>query len=172
MIDLTCTRFVLVSLERRLTIEQMLWMESLVPNCSRKFTAIHVDGIENAKNQAVFVALESQEDFFVFMDDDVRPGPEANAFLRLDADVKCCEVPMQGERAWSQEDSFHDTLWCTSRRVLEAIEPPWFEWPRNTTHTAYLGCLCSSFKRKVVGAGFTVAHGGHAGHDSRKTWCR
>lgn len=130
---------------------------------------------ECARNVAVrefALGSDPSYEWFVFLDHDVRPTGNTSQFLHLEADVKCCEVEMESKAAWCRRDaSFHDAMWCTSRKVLESIKPPWFVQRYNEDHTQMDGCICQSFRDKVIEAGFSISHGGYAEHDRDGSWC-
>jgi len=132
------------------------------------------ENIECARNTAIAeAALASDPSFkwFIFVDKDIRPDGRTKRFLDLDKDVKCCQVEQRSKDAWAWPNDFHDAMWCTSRHVLETIEPPWFKFRYNKDGTQMDGCMCQSFRDKVLEAGFTIAHGGWAEHDRDGSWC-
>lgn len=179
MIDLEKTRFIVTAYpDNRWPVEVVAFVEKLMDNV----TPLRPDYRDSlvvydrtcARNSAIKEsALGSHPNYqwFVFIDHDVRPQVTTPQFLMLDADVKCCQVPMQRPTAWSSPTSFHEAIWCTSRKVLQAIEPPWFMQRYNEDGTRLEGCICQSFRDKVLEAGFTIAHGGWAEHDRDGSWC-
>ena len=183
MIDLAHTRFVVTAWpDHRWPLEIMWWIEGLMKNVTPARPdwrdSIKKQNVVCARNWAIrHSALGSHPDYqwFVFMDRDVRPSckdDNTTRFLTIDADVKCCQVQHGENRAaYSWHDDFHEPIWCTSRRVLEAIEPPWFMQRYNADGTEMDGCICQSFRKKVLEAGFTIAHGGWADHDRDGSWC-
>lgn len=181
MIDLAHTRFIVTAWpDHRWPLEIMRWMEGLMENVTpaRKDyrSSVKVKNVECARNHAIkFDALRSDKSYewFVFLDRDVRPrqGDTTTKFLRLTEDVKCCQVEHGTDTAYAWPDDFHEPIWCTSRDVLEAIKPPWFVQHYNEDHTEMVGCICKSFREKVLDAGFTIAHGGRADHDREGSWC-
>lgn len=113
-------------------------------------------------------------DQFIFADSDMRPSrKQSSSFLDLDADIRCVEyqTEMDTEVSWTPETAFHTGIWWTTRHVLEAIRRPWFEWQYQDDGCATVGCICTSFRRKALDAGFTIKHGGHAGHTPRIRRC-
>lgn len=176
-IDLSRTRFFVTAWpDQRWPIEVMWFIETVT-----KGLPVHPEYRNNlkvrdrtcARNTAIRRALDSPDHFewFCFIDNDVRPGPKSLRFFDLDADVICCEVPMRADTAWNWPDAYHEPMWCTSRGVLEAIDPPWFIQFYSDDGTKQDGCICQSFRRKVLTAGFTIAHGGWAEHDQDASWC-
>ena len=180
MIDLTKTRIIVTAWpDHRWPLEIMRWIEGLMAGVVHRDdyrSSVKVKNRECARNHAIkYDALGSAPSYewFIFLDRDVRPcqGDETTKFLRLDADVKSCQVKHGTESAYSWPDAFHDPIWCTSRRVLESIEPPWFVQGYNADHTEMDGCICQSFRAKALEAGFSIAHGGWAKHDRDASWC-
>lgn len=176
-IDLSRTMFFVTAWpDQKWPVEVMWFIEQ-----ATKGLSVHPDYRNNvvvrdrtcARNTAIQRALSSPADFgwFIFIDNDVRPGMRSMRFLDLGADVNSCEVPMRTATAWSWPDAFHDPMWSISRAVLEAIDPPWFMQPYNQDSTRMEGCICKSFQKKVLAAGFTIAHGGWAEHDQDASWC-
>ena len=179
MIDLTKTRFIVCAWpDHRWPVEIVWWIEELMigvePARPDYRDSIKTRNVVCARNVAILEsALGSHSDYewFIFLDRDVRPGPRTTKFLDLQADVKCCAVEHDSKHAFAWPDSFHCSLWCASRHVLETIQPPWFMREYNASGTQMVGCLCNSFRKKVLEAGFTIAHGGWAEHDSDGSWC-
>lgn len=137
--------------------ERVLWVRSPAP------------AIDVQYNAAVKAALARYEFCrFVFADPDIQPHSEHMAeFWMVAADIVGCRYPNGGEASWGP-DQFHCGLWRTSRHVLAALAPPRFVWKYNADHTEHLECLCATFNRRVLAAGFTVATGGHAMHETRE----
>lgn len=179
MIDLARTRWIVTAWpDHRWPVEITWWIEKLLKGVT-PLRPDYRDSVNKrdqvcARNTAIVEsALASPKEYqwFVFLDHDVRPNELTARFLELDADVKCCEVPMELPMAWDWPDKFHDALWCTSRNVLDAIKPPWFMQSYNENGTEMEGCICQSFRSKVIEAGFSIAHGGWADHDRDGSWC-
>lgn len=181
MIDLAHTRFIVTAWpDHRWPLEIVRWIESLMsgvtPARPDYRASVKKQNVVCARNYAIKTeALGSHPDYkwFVFLDRDVRPCPgnKTTRFLALDADVKSCQVEHGNKAAYSWPDDFHEPIWCTSRRVLEAMEPPWFLQSYNEDGTEMAGCICVSFRKKVLEAGFSIAHGGWAEHDRDGSWC-
>ncbi len=175
-IDLSRTRFIVTAWpDQRWPVEVMWFIEEVTKGLTLQpdyRDSLKVRDRTCARNTAIVRALESTHyDWFCFIDNDVRPDIRSVRFLRLDADVISCQVPMRTDTAWSWPNSFHEAMWATSRRVLEAIEPPWFLQRYNSNGTKMDGCICKSFQTKVLEAGFQIAHGGWAEHDQDGSWC-
>jgi hypothetical protein len=179
MIDLKKTRFICTNWPDKCWNEEtVIWIEGLMehvrPHSPDYRKSVCKSNIVCARNTAILKeAIGSLKTYehFVFIDRDVRPTPLTTSFLELETDVKVCQMSHRSEAAWSKPDSFHESLWCTTRDVLEAVKPPWFQHTYNSTGTEMLTCLCHSFRTKVIQAGFTISHGGWAKHDQLKSWC-
>ena len=178
MIDIEKTRFLVTAWpDQRWPVELMLWIERLTHG--KNMPADYRESIKKqdrtcARNTCIkkcALGSDPRYEWFVFADSDVRPDERSDAFLALEADIKACQVPMRSDTAWSLPNSFHESLWCTSRRVLEAIEAPWFMQGYTDDGCNLTGCICRSFQRKALAAGFTIAHGGWAEHDLDGSWC-
>jgi len=119
-------------------------------------------------NQAIKVALASNQNHFVFCDSDIRPDMESMVpFWSATADVVGAKYPTENLHAWDDPAVIHGGMWRTRREVLEALEPPYFEWEFDAEHTHVTKCLCWHFCDKVRAAGFTVAQAGTAKHEPR-----
>lgn len=178
MIDLSRARFIVTAWpDNRWPVEIIHWIEKTTKGTECRLdnrTSIRVKNIVCARNWAVQNgALGSNQHFnqFVFIDRDVRPTEDTIAFLELKTDVKCCQVQQRVKTAYSNTDSFHESIWSTSRKVLESIKPPWFMHKYNAAGTEMIGCICQSFRTKVLELGFTISHGGYAEHDRDGSWC-
>ena len=176
-IEIARTHFIITSWpDKRWPVETVEWIEHLTwKTDSRRDnrTTIKKKNVVCARNTAIKVALNTDRHFehFVFLDRDVRPTERTRRFLELDADVRCCQVQQRVQTAYSWPTSFHESIWATSRHVLEAIEPPWFMHRYTADGCNMLGCICQSFRDKVLEAGFSIAHGGWAEHDRDESWC-
>ena len=128
-----------------------------------------------ARNSAVRdIVLPRVNDFewAMFIDNDVtitHPGVEH--FLAAGADVVSCTCKMRQRNAWATPDSFHTPFWRCRVEVLGTIPAPWFEYPYSPDGCEVLGCDCMHFRRKVLKAGFSIAHAGHCGHACTGSWC-
>jgi len=179
VVDLASTRFIVTAWpDHRWPLEITVWIEELMKDVTpvnlNYRHSLKKQNVVCARNTAILeAALGSAPEFqwFVFLDRDVRPDSRTRKFLDLEADVKCCQVKQSQEDAYAWPTDFHETIWCTSREVLAAIKPPWFMHEYNDTGTEMIGCLCQSFRKKVLDAGFTIAHGGWAEHDRDQSWC-
>lgn len=125
--------------------------------------------LASAYNLIVHLALHHTESkYFIFADNDVGPNKhQTDPFLELPGDVVSCEYDGEPERigqTWGAVNAFHAGLWRASRAVLQSIRPPWFEWRYVSDGTAVKSCLCPSFSRKALQAGFTIRHGGWCDH--------
>lgn len=179
MIDLSRTRFIITAWpDNRWPVEIFNWIEFLMKDITPA-TAEYRDSVKKkhvvcARNTAVKESALGSDpiyEWFVFMDRDIRPNKHTAKFLALEADVKSCQVDQAEKTAWGWPHDFHESIWCTSRMVLERIEPPWFMQQFNADGTEMVGCLCVSFATKVRAAGFSIAHGGWAEHDRDNSWC-
>lgn len=187
-VDLAHTRIIVTAWpDNRWPIEISLWIEDLmkdvVPARPDYRISLRQKNIVCARNIAIRdAALGSDRvdqngnpmprfEWFIFLDKDVRPNPKTTQFLNLEADVKCCQVKQDEDDAYAWPNDFHESIWCTSRGVLEAIKPPWFHYTYTKDGCGMVGCICGSFRRKVLDAGFSIAHGGWAEHDRDKSWC-
>lgn len=179
MIDLSRTRFIVTAWpDHRWPVETIKWIEGLMSSVTPARPdyrdSINKKNIVCARNTAILesaLGSDKSYEWFVFLDRDVRPSEHTAMFLGLEADVKCCMVEQADKTAYMRPTDFHESIWCTSRRVLEAIKPPWFMHEYNETGTEMVGCICVSFSKKVRAAGFSIAHGGWAEHDRDKSWC-
>jgi hypothetical protein len=181
MIDIAKTRFIVIAWpDNRWPVETQWWINHLTRGHAIRpdnMLSTNVDNVECARNDAIKRAINSHDAFehFVFIDRDVRPivaTPSAtDEFLALDKDVKCCRMEHRSQNAWANDESFHDALWSAPRHVLESVPPPWFTMRYNEDHTRMLGCICQSFRDRVLLAGFTIGHAGWANHDQDKSWC-
>ena len=178
-VDLSKTRFIITAYpDHRWPVETVIWLETIMrgitPARSDYRDSLKKKQIMCARNTAVrHCALNSHKSYewFVFIDQDVRPTDHTIQFLQLQSDIKCCQVEMYNKHAWSSPTAFHEAIWCTSRKVLEAIKPPWFEFKYNADGTDLVDCICGSFRRKALDAGFSISHGGWAEHDKDSSWC-
>jgi hypothetical protein len=126
---------------------------------SKRFT-------ECAYNLAVErLALPSDCDHFVFADRDMRPGPDTEPFLQAEGELVACQFDLGGDDPWKDPQAMHCGLWRCSRRVLEAIKPPWFLRVFSDKGTRQDKCPCLYFRDKAREAGFKVVRAGWCHHD-------
>jgi len=127
--------------------------------------------VETAYNAAIkHLALPSSYQEFIFADRDVRPGPETKPFLLADGDVVACEYPVAGNESWDDPQALHTGLFRCRRQVLESIKPPWFERHYSPDGMTEVGCLCQSFRDKVLAAGFQMVRAGKVKRDRSTQW--
>ena len=124
-----------------------------------------------ARNTMIAAAVASHAEWFLFVDRDVRPDHRADAIFSLAADVRACQTQHHGDQAWIWPTAFHDSLWLTTRKVLQAIGSPWFSPPAyDGLFQTRIGCLCKTFAERALAKGFSIAHGGWARHDEQRSW--
>lgn len=179
-IDLARTRFIVTAYpDHRWNVQIMHWIESLMVGVEHRADyrdSLSVRNMVCARNVAIkksALASHQSYEWFIFIDRDVRPiVGHTELCLALSADIKCCQVKQESGEAWSWPTSFHDALWCTSRRVLESINPPWFTHHKMSNDGCkMIGCMCHTFRDRALDAGFSIAHGGWAEHDRDNSWC-
>jgi len=116
------------------------------------------------------VTMGRKFDWFFSVDNDVTiTVPGITHFLKVQADVVSCDCQMRNSRAWEESRSFHTPMWFCRTKVLEAIEPPWFDFVYSPDMCEVRACECLYFRDKAIEAGFSVAHGGHCGHGNHGT---
>ena len=147
----------------------LMWLEGRFP-----FKNLRVCGQPNyivARNQAVKRALAEPGRFtdFIWIDHDVEPTPSTDEFLKIDADVVGCMHDSPNPHEWAKPDVFHTAIWRCRRKVLAAIPPPWFMREYSLDGCRMLDCDCNYLRRKVLDAGFTIAHAGWAKHEHANT---
>jgi hypothetical protein len=121
-----------------------------------------------AYNTGIMAALHSRFNSFIFADNDISPqvGP-TDGLLSSPLDV-CGVMYTVTDHAFDNPASFHAGLWRTSRRVLEAIAPPWFGIRYSADGTSVDRCMCDLMRDKALSAGFTVGHAGWAAHKIKR----
>ncbi len=125
--------------------------------------------VECAYNSAVkHLALPSKCDHFIFADRDIRPTPRTGPFLEAEGELVACEYPLPCNDTWKDPQSLHAGLWRCDRRVLETIEPPWFQRVLSADGTSEKSCVCNYFRNKALAAGFRVVRAGWTDHDFRR----
>ncbi len=112
-------------------------------------------------------ALPSRYNEFIFMDKDVIPGPETGPLLTCDADIVGCLCEVENMKSWGDPAVFHTPMWRTSRKVLEAIKPPWFQFGYSPDGCTRTECLCGYFGKKALAKGFTIERAGWVHHKPR-----
>jgi len=106
-----------------------------------------------------------------FIDNDVtitHPGVES--FLAVPGDVVSCECQCRNPAAWTDPQAFHCNFWRCRPAVLKAITAPWFSVCASDDGCDLISCECTSFQRRALAAGFSVAHGGNCGHAMQGDW--
>lgn len=145
------------------TPELMLWATShrirYIKWYSKRF-------VECAYNSAIkHLALPSDCAHFIFADRDIRPGPKTEPFLAAAGSLVGCEYPLAAHGSWDHPHALHCGLWRCDRKVLESVEPPWFQRVLSPDGTHEEACVCIHFCQKALAAGFKVVRAGWADHD-------
>lgn len=158
----------------RITETARAWLAKRFPATIGDAVCIDESPYIVARNLAIRdVALPRADrfEFALFCDNDVTPTcPSTDAFLRLDADVASCDCRMRFRGAWDSPDAFHTPLWWCRTEVLRRIEAPWFLFRYGPDGCSLRECDCRYFATKVLAAGFSIAHGGHCGHNVEGQW--
>ncbi len=121
--------------------------------------------VECAYNDATAkIALPSEYQHFIFADRDVRPGPKTRPFVEAAGPLVACEYPVGNNESWDDPRMLHSGLWRCDRRVLETIQPPWFQRILTPDGGAEKHCVCGYFTAKALAAGIPVTRAGWADH--------
>jgi hypothetical protein len=105
---------------------------------------------------------------FIFIDRDMRPMPEPLVpFLAADADLVGCAYDDGNLSSWAEPDAVHGGLFRVTRRLVDALPLPWWQYEYSPDGTTFR-CECGSLERKVKAAGFSVARAGWCGHRDRR----
>lgn len=124
--------------------------------------------VECAYNAAIKeLALPSDCDQFIFADRDIRPGKEAEPFLQAEGELVACQYQVRNDESWDDPQAMHCGLWRCTRRVLESIQPPWFQRVLSEDGAGEHRCICLYFRDKALAAGFRVVRAGWTDHDVR-----
>lgn len=164
--------------DRRLPIELAEWLYVRYRDPRTGFHrdnlgVLAIQGLVQARNRAIRdYVLSAPEHYrwFLFVDRDVRPSAASDEMFGLTTDVRCCRVTTRNPQAWRENSMFHDPFWLARREVFEQTAAPWFQFPYTADGCDLAGCLCSSFRKQVLAAGFSISHGGFADHDSDQSW--
>lgn len=126
-----------------------------------------------ARNRAirdVLLPVIDQFDWILSIDADVTvTSPGVERFLAIDADLVSCECRMANGEAWTSPAAFHTPFWFARTKIFRVVQPPWFAYLYTPDGCELLHCDCSHFAEKCRAAGFSVAHGGHCGHDCARS---
>jgi hypothetical protein len=145
--------------------------ELVIWGMAHKFRRLHWYNrrfVECAYNSAIKrLALPSECDHFIFADRDMRPGPETEPFLDAPGELVVCHYDVAANESWDDPQALHCGLWRCSRRVLESIQPPWFQRVLSADGTDEERCVCMHFRDNALAAGFTVVRAGRCGHDAK-----
>lgn len=125
--------------------------------------------VDATYNQGIKLALESDEDEFLFCDRDLFPAPEKTDIFMLEKkfDFQCVKYPTGCAGAFKTPDSFHSGMWRCNRSALEKIGMPVFKWKRTADGTSGIGCHCNNLVRLARIHGLTTGHVGEVFHVPR-----
>jgi hypothetical protein len=112
-----------------------------------------------ARNQTVnrFLAEDRQFDHLLIIDADMVPLADqpdgqrgTNAIFTEPGDILYCGfVGAGGIRGHFGDGDFGAACCRISRKVLEAMPPPWFRFPTNAAGTVRTGCECAYFRARA-----------------------
>ena len=88
-------------------------------------------------------------------------------FLAADADLVGCAYDDGNLSSWAEPDAVHGGLFRVTRRLVDALPLPWWQYEYSPDGTTFR-CECGSLERKVKAAGFSVARAGWCGHRDRR----
>lgn len=99
------------------------------------------------------------------MDDDVVPVPETDEVLRSEADVAAARGwGRTGAEMHPGPQEFSMACVKVHRRVVEGLQPPWFQFVFTPDGVRQEMCECQYFAKKVREAGFRIEKVGKIGH--------
>lgn len=107
---------------------------------------------------------------FVLFDDDLHPDERADAMFKVEADVVGCRFTARSESAWQMPDDVHNSAIRFSRKVVEAMRPPYYKDEFSDDMTLRTACECRWFRDQAKSLGFSIARAGFAEHGNQGRW--
>lgn len=163
---------------RMLDADLAKWVYGHFPAGNIKFVMPASDGryppVVPMRNMVARDVLAGAKDFenIVFFDNDLRPDHRLEPMFQISADVCGAMYATDNPSAWLMPDSIHAAAMRFHRRVLEALQPPFFMHKYDEeTGTRMTCCDCGYFVQKAKAAGFSVARAGYSDHGNLKSWC-
>lgn len=108
---------------------------------------------------------------FVFFDNDIRPDARLDPMFEVQADVVGATYDLNNPGRWIMPDSVHCGAMRFHRRVIEAMQPPYFMHEYSDDGMEFRKCDCLYFRDKVRAAGFSILRAGWTEHGNAKSWC-
>lgn len=130
----------------------------------RMMRAFFPDHVACMRNQAFkWFRDECTQPWLVMCDDDIVPVDGIEEFLHTDGDIVGARALGRGGHE-SHQASFTMAAVKVHRRVIEAMQPPWFAFSFSQDGLQLKQCECVYFWRKALDAGFSVVRAGRVGH--------
>ena len=108
---------------------------------------------------------------WIFVDNDMRPGLDAEAFLEAEADIVGCRYKTEKESAWSKPSDFHTGFFRISTEALGKLKLPFVKFSYTEDHLNRKGCMCMALQKQAIEVGLSIVVAGYSDHDSQRSWC-
>ncbi len=143
---------------------------------TRMFKHVRITKIPDivvAYNLMLEDAASNREGFdnWLYIDNDMRPGADAEEFLKADADIVGCRYATESQSAWNKPTAFHSGFFRIKSAALGKLSLPYFDFKYNANKTRRLGCMCTHLQDKAIESGLTIAVAGWSEHDNKRSWC-
>lgn len=158
--------------DNSLPLESIDWIFSRFPYTNFRAAYYPDKPLTVARNLAAhkFLTDPAQHEWMLLVDRDVRPDWRSDFMFNNPTDAVCCQ--WEDDRPWYLDRTvFHMSLAMVHRRVLEAMEPPHFQFEYSPEGFQLLSCDCTYFQKKAEALGFKLSNNGWVNHEKKRTWC-
>ena len=150
--------------DRSVTWELAAWLRMFPPENVFEWHAKHLIAARNQAMRRLCIEAPPEITDFVWVDRDMRPDPRSLPVLQAEGDLVGTMYPLANMETWATQDAVHMGLVRFSRKTVEAVAPPWFEFRYSPDGCAVTQCECGYFAEKVRKAGFAVVRAGWSEH--------
>lgn len=133
------------------------------PRHNVRYLSIQARDATQVANHAVYLAMQRNMPYSLFIDGDV--VPTTNTVLDLQYHINCARANTGNPNSFADPHDFHSAFWFARTSDLRRIKPPWFQYPGYVPGRLHVSqCYCAHFAASVKAANLTIGWTGYVHH--------
>lgn len=132
------------------------------------------DQVPIMRNRAMYeIVLGAMRgvEWFAFLDNDLLPDERLDPLWDAPGDIVGARYVLRNPNAFADPQVVHGGALRFHRKVIEKMQPPFFQYQWDDRMTKMLACECVGFCRRAVELGFTINRAGFSEHKNLRTYC-
>lgn len=133
------------------------------PRRNVRYLSIQARDASQVANHAVYLAIQRNMPYSLFIDGDV--VPTTNTTLDLQYHITCARANTGNPHSFADPHDFHSAFWFARTSDLRRIPSPWFKYPAYQPGRAHVSqCYCAQLVSQVNSVKLTIGWTGYVHH--------